>query len=310
MARLSRSSARADAGAPNQRRSAASRCDSSSAFTSAAHSIGSACAGVGELDVACAGDRVRQRASQCRARDEIVRAAHDQGRQTGECVEPSRRAVGRHRLELLHHDRRLIREIVTEERCELRGQALAVRRREPLRSHDERQHRVTPHAACADPCADRAHEHRRRQPRAVLTVGERAQERQAGDPRTCGDGDVLRDQAAHRVPREMKSLGAFRVSHSQRIGGHPLDGHWLVAGGAVPKPPIVDGHRPVTRRQHIGLRAPAAPGHANSLNHQQRRPVAGHLVTDGRAADRGASSEPASSSGAFSCVSRPKLSRY
>ena len=69
--------------------------------------------------------------------DAVVGRADHQSRQARELSETRRRIVGAHRRQLLHRNRRLVAEVMTEDRTEPQRELVAVDRPEHRRGHHE-----------------------------------------------------------------------------------------------------------------------------------------------------------------------------
>ena len=162
--------------------------------------------GVRQLDVHRARNGPRQLAPERGPRDAIVSRADNERGNCPERVQAIARVVPRHGSNLFHHDWRLVCEVAAEERAQAFGELCAVRLPKVLDRHHELDERVPAHAARADARPEGREQHAERWARALRTVGKGAQEREAGDACRLAERHFLRDQAAHRVARHVKTL--------------------------------------------------------------------------------------------------------
>ena len=99
-----------------------------------------------------------------------------------------------------------------------RPKRLPMVRREPraidspqiVRRHDEAQHRLTTHLARSDSKPEGGDQHAGRHPGSILAAREGAQQRQTLDAVRRRQRHLLRDEASHRVPDDVKTIDAAR----------------------------------------------------------------------------------------------------
>ena len=182
-----------------------------------------AVARIGQLDVGGAGDGVGECPIGGWLRDPVLARGDDQGWNARQLSQPRARIVLRHRAQLLHDDRRLLREVVAEQGMQPAGELDAIDPAQIAVRHDQAEERIAPHGARADAHAHRRRQQRQRHFRAVAAAGERAEKRQAQHALGRRQRHGLGDDAAHRMPGDVEAREPETVHDRERVGGHVLD---------------------------------------------------------------------------------------
>jgi hypothetical protein len=185
--------------------------------------------------------------------------------------QPRAGVVPRHRAELLTHDGRLVRQIVSEERPQILGQPPAIDGREVGRRHDQLQEGISSRLARPDARARGRPPHSHRGARPLFAAHKRTEQREAGDALRRPQRDLLRDEAAHRMPDQMEAADLLGVGDGQGVGGHRLDAERRGPRLRKADAAVVEGHQIEARAELVDLRAPALAHHADPLDQQHRR---------------------------------------
>ncbi|MFO0637503.1 MAG: hypothetical protein U0168_32160 [Nannocystaceae bacterium] len=112
----------------------------------------------------------------------------------------------------------------------------------------------------------------------MLAPIDRAQQRQRAHPRAGAQGQLLRDDPAHRVAHDVGPRDLEVVEQRDRIVGEAADRQRRLAEAAAADAAVIPRDREVVGREPVQLRAPAVADHAHALDHEDRVTLAAALV--------------------------------
>ena len=187
-----------------------------------------------------------------------------------ELAEPPGSVVLRHRPQLLQDDRRLFGQVSPEERAQRLGQLSAIGLGEQGWGHDQLEEGASSHGARPEARPQADEDDVGGQAGGLLSPRERAEEGEALHASRRAQGDLLGDEAAHRVPDEVEPFNLLGVHDGQRVERHRLDGEWIRAERASAQAPVVERDRRVAVAEAVALRAPPVADHAHPLDEEGR----------------------------------------
>jgi hypothetical protein len=233
---------------------------------------GQGMARVFELDILRAGDGFRHGPAECWFGDAILAAADDKRRNSGEYRKARSGIVAAHSVEVLHHDRRLVREIVAEE--------IRHRLSERFGRAHHFEERFSAPIFWTDAGANTGDQHAPGECGDIAPTGKGTEQGKAENALRSGAGDVLRNQPAHGMAGDVSLLPSGGIHKCQRVGGELLNGKFAGGGEALADAAIVEAETVMMRCERLDLRVPPVALDTHALDEQNRYTATSEAIAE------------------------------